>query len=115
MDHTEALARWLADEAPHDTVQGLFAGFCQEVVRSGAPVWRVSLGLEVLHPEVSGWQHVWTNEELATRESDRATAATSPSYLNSPTRVVDETERPFRRRLDRPCPEMPLLEDLRRL
>ncbi|MBF9196717.1 adenylate/guanylate cyclase domain-containing protein [Microvirga terrestris] len=113
MDQTGALARWLADEAPHETVQGLFAGFCEEIVRSGIPVWRASLGLEVLHPEVSGWQHVWTSESLSMREADRATAATSPSYLNSPTRIVDEAGRPFRRRLKAPCPDMPLLEELR--
>lgn len=113
MDHTEALARWLAKDAPHDTVQALFASFCQEVVRSGAPVWRASLGLEVLHPEVSGWQHIWTNEGQSVRGADRATAATSPSYLNSPTRIVDETTRPFRRRLEAPCPDLPLLEELR--
>ena len=113
MDQTEALARWLANEAPHDTVQDLFAGFCREVVQSGAPVWRASLGLEVLHPEVSGWQHIWTSESLSMNESDRATAATSPSYLNSPTRIVDETGRLFRRRFDTPCPDLPLLEELR--
>jgi adenylate cyclase len=104
---------WLANEAPHDTVQGLFAGFCQKIVRSGIPIWRASLGLEVLHPEVSGWQHVWTDESLSERTSDRATASTSESYLNSPTRVVDETGQPFRHRLEGPCPDMPLLEDLR--
>ena len=81
MDQTEALARWLAKEALHDPVQELFSGFCQEVVRSGTPVWRASLGLEVLHPEVSGWQHIWTNESLSLHEADRATAATSQSYL----------------------------------
>jgi adenylate cyclase len=113
MTRTEDITLWLANEAPHDTVKGLFAGFCQEIVRSGVPVWRASLGLEVLHPEVSGWQHVWTDESLSVRASDRATAPTSESYLNSPTRVVDETGRPFRRWLDAPCPDMPLLEELR--
>jgi adenylate cyclase len=113
MTRTEDITLWLANEAPHGTVKGLFAGFCQEVVRSGIPVWRASLGLEVLHPEVSGWQHVWTDESLSVRASDRATAPTSESYLNSPTRVVDETARPFRRRLEAPCLDMPLLEDLR--
>jgi adenylate cyclase len=113
MKRIEDIARWLAQDAPHDSVEVLFAAFCREIARSVAPVWRASLGLEVLHPEVSGWQHVWTDENLSVRESDRATAAISPSYLNSPTRVVDETERPFRRRLEAPCLDMPLLEDLR--
>lgn len=113
MRRTEDISRWLANDAPHDSVEALFAAFCQDIVRAIAPVWRASLGLEVLHPEVSGWQHVWTDESLSVREADRATAATSPSYLNSPTRIVDETERPFRRRLESPCPDMPLLEELR--
>src|SRR5688500_2327374 len=113
MDHTEDPTRWLAKDTPHDTVQALFAGFWQEVVRSGAPVWRRPLGLEVLLPVVSGWQHIWTNESQSVRGADRATAATSPSYLKSPTRIVDETTRPFRRRLEAPCPDLPLLEELR--
>jgi adenylate cyclase len=109
----EHIARWLANDAPHQSVAALFAAFCREIARSGTPVWRASLGLEVLHPEVSGWQHIWTDESLSVREADRATASTSQSYLNSPTRIVDETERPFRRRLEAPCSNMPLLEELR--
>jgi adenylate cyclase len=113
MDRMKDITRWLVGDAPHDTVETLFSAFCRDVVRSVAPVWRASLGLEVLHPEVSGWQHVWTDESLSVRESDRATAITSLAYLNSPTRIVDETDRPFRRRLEAPCPDMPLLEELR--
>ena len=113
MGRMDDITGWLANDAPHDTVETLFAAFCRHVVPTIAPVWRASLGLEVLHPEVGGWQHVWTDQSLSVRESDRATAATSPSYLNSPTRIVDETGQPFRRRLDAPCPDMPLLEELR--
>ncbi|MGO4385939.1 adenylate/guanylate cyclase domain-containing protein [Microvirga sp. 2YAF29] len=109
----EDISRWLADEAPHASVEVLFAAFCRDIVRLIAPVWRASLSLEVLHPEVSGWQHVWIDESLSIQVSDRANAATSPSYLNSPTRVVDDTGHPFRRRLDAPCLDMPLLEELR--
>jgi adenylate cyclase len=113
MDRIDRIGRWLVEQAPHDNVKDLFAGFCREIVQCGWPIWRASLGLEVLHPEVSGWQHVWVDESLTVRESDRATAASSPSYLNSPTRIVDETSKRFRRRLDTSCPNMPLLEELR--
>jgi len=115
MERAGFLARWLAANANRRSVEELFPAFCEKLVRYGLPVWRASLGLEVLHPEVSGSLHVWTSEELSTRESARATAGTSQSYLNSPTRTVDETERPFRRRLDVPCPDMPVLEELRLL
>lgn len=109
----ERIARWLVTDAPHDSVKGLFAAFCEEVVRIGMPIWRASLGLEVIHPEVSGWLHVWTREALSVEPMDRATAPTSSSYLTSPTRIVDETEQPLRRRLDAPCSDLPLLEELR--
>jgi len=52
----EDIARWLANDAPHNGVKELFAAFCQQIVRSGMPVGRASLGFEVLRPEVSGWQ-----------------------------------------------------------
>jgi adenylate cyclase len=113
MDRLDGIGHWLADDAPHGTVEELFTAFCQEIVRRDLPVWRASLGLEVLHPEVSGWQHIWTDETLSVQESARATAATSLSYLHSPTRLVDETGTSFRRRLDAPCPDMPLLDELR--
>ncbi|HEX2137264.1 MAG TPA: adenylate/guanylate cyclase domain-containing protein [Microvirga sp.] len=109
----DGLARWLVDEAPHHSVEDLFAEFCREVVRRGLPVYRASLGLEVLHPEVSGWLHVWTDEATSVRASSRAGIGRSAPYINSPTRIVDETEAPFRRRLDAPCPDMPLLDELR--
>jgi adenylate cyclase len=109
----DGIARWITTDARHETVEALFPTFCRELVRRGFPVWRGSLALEVLHPEVSGWLHVWADETVTIRESDRATASTSSSYLNSPTKIVDDTNETFRRRLDRPCPEMPLLEELR--
>ena len=111
----DGLARWLVEAAPHEAVDRLFPEFCREIVRRGLPIFRGTLGLEVLHPEVSGWLHVWTDEATTVHESDRAGIATSASYLNSPTRVVDETNATFRRRLDAPCPDMPVLEELRAL
>jgi adenylate cyclase len=112
LPRVDGLARWVAGQAPHQTIKALFPAFCGELAARGFPIWRGSLALEVLHPEVSGWLHVWTGETASVRQSDRATAATSSAYLDSPTRIVDETERTFRARLDGPS-AMPLLEELR--
>jgi hypothetical protein len=71
MDRPNEFVRWLADEAPHGNIETLFAAFCREIVGYGLPVWRASLGLEVLHPEVSGRQHGWTDESLSVRDSAR--------------------------------------------
>jgi adenylate cyclase len=111
----DGLARWLVEAAPHETVDRLFPEFCREIVRRSLPIFRATLGLEVLHPQVSGWLHLWTDEATSVRESNRAGISESASYLNSPTRVVDETNAVFRRRLDAPCPDMPVLEELRDL
>ncbi len=113
VEELDGFGRWLGREAPHESVEALFRAFCPELVRRGLPVWRASVGLEVLHPEVSGWMHVWTDEALSMRESARASASVSPEYLNSPTKVVDDTGRLLRRRLDAPCPDMPILDELR--
>jgi hypothetical protein len=75
------IARWLVNDAPHDTVEALFAAFCQEIARSVTPVWRASLGLEVLHPEVSGGQHVRTNESPRRSPPDLARAIQEPSSI----------------------------------
>ena len=115
MQRLDGFGRWLANSAPGDDLGELFTAFCREIVQRGFSVWRVSLALEVLHPELSGWLHVWTDETVTMRESARAGVAQSPSYLNSPVRIVDETDATFRRRLDAPCPEMPLLEEIRLL
>ena len=69
--------------------------------------------LEILHPETSGSMLTWTDGALASRTNERAGALTRPEYVNSPVRIVDETGQPFRRRLDRPSLDLPLLEELR--
>ena len=106
-------ADWLANNAPHDTVSNLFDAFCRQLVISSLPVWRASLGLEGLHPEVSGWQRVWMEDSLTLEATERATIQHSQTYLTSPTRAVDETNAPLHRLLDMPMSDMPLLEALR--
>lgn len=76
-DRMDDIARWLVNCAPHRSVEALFGAFCREMVESGAPIWRGSLGLEVLHPELSGRLYVWNDENLVVEEQDRATAPTS--------------------------------------
>jgi adenylate cyclase len=98
----------------HTDIEALFNAFCGELTHGGLSFWRSSLGLEILHPEVSGWQFIWTDEsDVQVHLAARAGMLQSATYLNSPTRIVDETEAAFRRRLDQPCLDMPLLEELR--
>jgi adenylate cyclase len=89
----------------------LFEGFCERLSEAGFPLWRVILGLETLHPEVSGDLYRWEAGTTDTIVTPRAGILTSEGYLSSPTRVVDETGRPFRWRRGEPTQGMPRLEE----
>src|SRR5579885_1696101 len=111
---TAELGHWLARNAREmGRLDLLFQSYCHELASRGLPLWRASLGLEILHPETSGKMLTWTDGALASRLSERAGVVSRPDYLKSPVRIVDETNRPFRRRLDGPSPDLPLLEELR--
>ena len=105
---------WLAG---HDFGSGgfpaFFAEFCARLVAAGIPVWRASLAVERLQPEESGSMVVWRDGTLTRDVRPRAGMLTSDAYLRSPTWVVDETGRPFRRRLATEGGlDMPLLGEL---
>ncbi|MGK9164906.1 adenylate/guanylate cyclase domain-containing protein [Inquilinus limosus] len=109
----QALGLWLVEATCRPVpLKGLFPGFCEQVSRTIVPAWRIHLGLEVLHPEISGTMLVWSDETIEFGERARQGVLQSPSYLNSPTKIVDDTERAYRRRLDSNVTDMPLLQEL---
>ena len=59
LDH---FAFWLADHAQLSLLE-MHKAFCEELVVRGLPLWRSSLGLELLHPEQSGVRSLWTVNE----------------------------------------------------
>src|SRR4051812_41380917 len=50
----------------------LFAGFCTCIADWICPLWRCTLGLEVLNPELSGSQLIWREGALNRTEIGRA-------------------------------------------
>src|SRR5262245_26408030 len=104
------LALWLAEKAAlpladfHDS-------FSRHLVADGLPIWRAVLGTETLHPEQLGGQLVWLSETEAepTEMVYYHGVELTSSYLNSPLRVVDETGKSFRTRLDGEPADMALL------
>ena len=108
----DGLALWLT-EREGLSLKDLHAGFCAELAARGIPLWRSSLGLELLHPEQSGVRSIWSaTGEIEVTQAPRG-VETTPAYLNSPVRIVDETGRPFRQRLDGTMPDLPLLHELK--
>jgi adenylate cyclase len=114
---TMGLGHWLARHPPPtDSLGPLFQAYCGELKAHGLPVWRSSLMLEILHPEMMGGMLTWVEGTLERQMRERTGPEyvnSNSDYLNSTLRIVDETNRPFRRRLDQPSPDLPLLEELR--
>ncbi|HEY1383325.1 MAG TPA: adenylate/guanylate cyclase domain-containing protein [Dongiaceae bacterium] len=122
------LAAWLAmnglgetgmdaDGRQHNNIGALafpdlFAGFCGRIADWICPLWRSTLGLEVLNPELSGSQLIWRDGALTRTEIGRAGMMTREDYLKSPIYVVDTTNRPFRWRRPDPVPDMELIQSL---
>jgi adenylate cyclase len=104
-------SEWLIELAAREkNIAELHRLFCERLVSLGIPLWRSSLGLEVLNPEIDGSQFRWVAHEVETRLMPRGS-----DYGDSPGRVVDDTDKPYRRRLDAPVSDLPLLEDLRQM
>jgi adenylate cyclase len=109
---TGDFADWLIEMAVGDkTVAELHRELCEKLVGLGMPLWRSSLGLELLNPEIEGSQFRWVAHEVKTLMLPRGFDASD--YDNSPAKIVDDKRKPFRRRLEGEITDMPLLEDLR--
>jgi adenylate cyclase len=90
----------------------LFAGFCTRIAEWICPLWRSTLGLEVINPELSGSQLIWREGALTRTEIGRAGMMTREDYLKSPIYIVDTTNRPFRWRKRESVPDMELIRSL---
>lgn len=113
MNHPGDLLPWLLDAGARKLpLHELFAGFCDRLAAAGPGLTRATLALETLHPELSGTSLRWREGRLEKAQAARAGILTSESYLKSPVRVVDETERPFRWRAGEDTQGMALLEEL---
>ncbi|MES1150322.1 MAG: adenylate/guanylate cyclase domain-containing protein [Dongia sp.] len=93
----------------------LFDGFCKKLVKQGVPIWRANIGLETLHPEDIGFSLLWIDRALRDRgySRQRPGILTSSDYLNSPAKVVDDTNEPFRWRLGEDDRGMEIIADLK--
>lgn len=92
----------------------LFSSYCARINDWICPLWRSTLGLEVLNPELSGAQLVWREGALTRSEVNRAGLLLRGDYLKSAIYVVDTTNRPFRWHLPQPVPDMELIERFHR-
>ncbi|MDY0872190.1 adenylate/guanylate cyclase domain-containing protein [Dongia rigui] len=128
MDGFGRLVAWLAQAALGDTGKRsdgtldnnlgaltfaeVFAEFCNRLNDWIGPFSRISIAMEVLHPELSGGTLYWRDGEIEERQVKRAGILTWDDYLRSPVYVIEQTNRPWRWRVGDAVPDMPLIQDL---
>jgi len=110
------VGRWVLREGPHiDSGVEMFDELCWRLVGDGVPLWRATLNIGTLHPQIRGIGARWLREQgfveryRVLRGSER-----SEEYLRSPIRATIERGVPFRRRLVEDTPEYPLLSKIRK-
>lgn len=91
-----------------------FDELCWRLVGQGVALWRATLHVGTLHPEIRGLGCRWWRERRVTEEFVIAHGSgLSKDYLESPIRATVEHGTPVRRRLDQEPIEFPLLAQLR--
>jgi adenylate cyclase len=109
------VGQWILREGPKiDSIVEMFDEICWRLVGDGLPLWRATLHMGTLHPQIRGLGVRWLRalkvvEEYRILQGNEAT----DEFLRSPIRATIEHGTPFRRRLTEDTPEYPLLSKLR--
>jgi adenylate cyclase len=108
--------RWLLTESPQvENGIELFDELCWRLLGDDVPLWRATLHVGTLHPQILGigvrW---WRERKIVENYRILHGSEDTDEYRLSPIRQTIERGKPFRQRLDRPLPESPLLERIRR-
>jgi adenylate cyclase len=109
------IGKWILAEGPQiGSIVEMFDELCWRLVGDGLPLWRASLHLSTLHPQIRSLGARWYRplniiEEYRILNGSEAT----DEYLLSPIRATIERGTPFRRRLTEDTPEYPLLSKLK--
>src|SRR5215472_11737560 len=107
---------WLLRQGPNiESIIEMFDELCWRLVGDGLPLWRATLHMGTLHPQIRSLGARWLRELKVVEEYRilRGSEATG-EYLHSPIRATTERGTPFRRTLTEDTPEYPLLSKLRK-
>jgi len=103
-------------EGPHiDSGVELFDELCWRLFGDDVPLWRATYHVGVLHPQIRGIGLRWLRDRKVVEDYRILHGSEeTDEYRLSPIRATIERGTPFRRRLDRPVPEYPLLDRIRK-
>ncbi len=93
----------------------LFDELCWRLLGDEVPLWRAAFHTGILHPQIRGIGVRWLRDRNIVEDYRILHGSEdTEEYRLSPIRATIERGTPFRRRLDHPVPEFPLLERIRR-
>ncbi len=94
------LARWLAGPARIGlTPVEIVAGYCERLLASHVPLFRVRVGQRLANPLIGAWGVIWVRGAGAEEYAVPRTMLTTGSYTGSPFEHVVKTRTRFRRSL----------------
>jgi adenylate cyclase len=97
---------WLVDGAPTAArAEDILQQLCERIAACGIPLWRVSVFVRTLHPNLIGRRFSWHPEKGIDVGQASFEILESEEFRSSPVVRLYETEKPLRRRLCAPdCP-----------
>ena len=92
---------WLAHEGRLlPDVVPLVDALGARLLAAGAPLWRMTVGLQTIHPQLRAMGTVWRRDQPAYEQGRPHGIETSPAFIGSPLHELLVTGRPVRYRLD---------------
>ena len=100
-DRLAPLADWLAREGRLIATPTAFVEqVMMRTLAAGIPVWRMYIGLQLIHPQLQAMGYLWRRGEPVQAIARAYGIQFTPAYIGSPLQEVRETGKPVRYRLD---------------
>jgi len=112
----QSVVQWLVQGARNAPLSHeVLTELCQQLTAAGLPLWRVTVFVRTLHPEIVGRRFVWHPETGTVVTDGSFELLERRSFLDSPMMHVSNTGEAFRRRLADPdcVMDYPVLHELR--
>ena len=112
----QSVVQWLVHGTRNAPLsQEVLTELCERLTAAGLPLWRVTVFVRTLHPEIVGRRFVWHPETGTVVTDGSFELLERRSFLDSPLVQVSNTGESFRRRLADPdcVMDYPVLHDLR--